>query len=192
MAVDDIYEAAELWPVRLVLPGLDRLTLWGAGGDYEGLDRLPVVDGRLVLFASEDQLRDFVESDERSSLIDLPRYTDLRDALRTSAALADPYVNDYLAVLSLLAQPPGEWSIEDCGLLVNTLNMLRDIADNVGDLEIRGRVDRPDGYQALVDVLMLVEPGEVEASVGDIDTRELGEWLRGDLERVVARSRTLS
>jgi hypothetical protein len=181
---DALYEQATLWPIRLVLPTKQGLTLWGTGGAPDGVDRLLVVDSTLVLLASEFALRAFVANDHTSSLARLPGYDALRRAWQPPAGTPlSASTIDLVAVSLVLSQPVDSWTLEDCDEVLTGLNMLFDIANALGDATMRERF-HTGVYRDLLDRLTFIEADKIGPTLAGIDTRAIITVLLGDLTRV--------
>jgi hypothetical protein len=181
---DALYEQATLWPIRLVLPTKQGLTLWGTGREPDGVDRLLVVDNMLMLLASEFALRTFVANDHTSSLTRLPGYDDLRRAWQPSADTAlSAFTIDLVAASMVLSQPVDTWTLEDCDEVLTGLNMLFDIANALGDATMRERF-HTGVYRDLLDRLTFIEADQIGPTLAGIDTRAIITVLLGDLTRV--------
>lgn len=155
-----LWEQAELWPLRLTFLDIDGVTLWGTAGAADSRDRLLVESEQLVLADDPATLRRYIADDTHSVLAGLPGYEWLRERAQLDTVTLQPVLAfDYRAVAASLTRPPDAWTRDDCADLLDALNMLSDIADALADDELQREFDLAP-FTTLQEHLTFLDEGE--------------------------------
>ena len=142
--------------------------------------------GRLVLPPSEVLPRAYVAADADSLLADLPGCALLREHATAGGALS-PFVEyDYRAVAAALLRPADEWDRDDCGGVLNALNMLSDLAIALRDDDLAAEFDGS-AFVLLQERLTFLDEGELPGALEGIDLEAIFRMVGQGVERIECR-----
>ncbi|MDG6106505.1 hypothetical protein Daura_26910 [Dactylosporangium aurantiacum] len=178
--MDSVFDAAMLWPVRLVLPDRAGWSLWGGNAD-DGHDFLLPAGRRYAVFDTVEQLCDHVRRDGGDHVLSrTPGWEALRHGLRQGAP---PRASDaYGYRFDRFAQ----WTpaMRD-GWVVDCIDLVWDLGSQFDDEVLNGLSRRGGALRQLYDSLW----GEVSGEEHTVKAERVAKAAKRAVTRLAALAR---
>ena len=190
MVSEEIFEEIGFWPKKLYIPTMAGYSIWAHIED--GPDLLLAVDNNLLLFNTSKALSKFLVNNISCNLSNLPNYGKLKEHFKTetlSSAFLRPYVlYDFNSMKPELTQVSwSTWDKELSHRILNSFNMIFDIANTIGDDWIINSMSKQTNVCTFLDILTYLTESDLP-SLDTFDKKEIVDFYDESLKRISART----